>query len=117
MTVQLLSNQLVGQTSRLFAWNSLGNGDTGQPLTYPDYGGDMTVAFTGAWGSGGSVSLEGSNDGTNWSVLTNPQGAAITKTSPGVTLVAAGPQFVRPHVTAGDGTTEILCTALVRKIR
>lgn len=80
--------------------------DTGAPAQYPQFN-DKTVHVVGTLGTGGSVSLEGSNDGTNWKVLTDPQGSALTFTAVNVIeAVAECPLFIRPNVTAGDGTTD-----------
>lgn len=117
MAVQALTNTAVGQSSRLVTWTALANGDTGQPFHYPDYGGDATVTFEGTFGTGGTIKLRGSNDGTNYYDLTDPQGAAISKTAAGVKLVTEAPQYIRPEVTAGDGTTALQCRLFIRKVR
>jgi len=85
-------------------WNALPNGGAGQPSLVAQWR-SAFFQVTGTFGSGGSVQMEGSNDGTNW-----------VKLSP-TALVAAGlfaalgvnerPRFIRPHVTAGDGTTSL----------
>jgi hypothetical protein len=69
---------------------------------------DRSVQVTGTFGTGGSVSLEGSNDdGTTWKVLTDPQGNPVTFTSAGIEQITEITQKVRPRVTAGDGTTNL----------
>ncbi len=65
-------------------WALLENGDTGKPYdanagcpAHPD----KCVQMTGvAWGSGGSVTMQGSNDEALWFTLTDPQDNAITAT-------------------------------------
>jgi len=57
----------------LVTWSGLLNGDTGTPLEEPDFG-DRTVQIGGTFGAGGSVTLQGSNDGTNWVAVTDPKG-------------------------------------------
>jgi hypothetical protein len=100
----------------LLTWSGLLNGDTGAPVTFHDYP-DRTVQITGTFGASGSVSFEGSNDGTNWVVLTDPQGGAITKTSASIETVTEVPRYVRPNVTAGDGTTNLVVTMFARTPR
>lgn len=91
--------------------------DVGSPFEHADYG-DRTVQFEGTIGAGGSISLQGSNDGTNWVVLTDPQGNAITKTAIGsIEVIAENPRYVRPAVTAGDGTTSLTCRLFGRRNR
>lgn len=96
-------------------WLAMANGDVGGPPTnypltqvsLPGYP-DRTIQFTGTFGAGGSVSLKGSNDGGNtWAILTDPLGNALTFTSAGMKQITELPEYVRPEVTAGDGTTSI----------
>lgn len=119
MTIRPLINANVGggSSSRLITWTALANGDIGKPFEFPDYGGDACVSFEGTFGVGGSVKFEGSNDGTNYYTLTNPQGVAIVKTAGGLSLITEAPRYVRPNVTAGDGSTAIVCHAYIRRIR
>lgn len=86
-------------------WTGLLNGDQG------DAGGGpyLTASFsvTGTFGAGGSIRLEGSNDGTNWAALSP---TALTAAGIfGALGAAEHPKFIRPSVTAGDGTTNLTC--------
>lgn len=116
MAVQSVLNTSITARSRLATWTALANGDTGQPFSAPDYGGDATVTFEGTFGTGGSITLQGSNDGTNYYALTDPQGNAITKTAAGMETIEEAPLYMRPSVTAGDGTTALQCRVLFRKV-
>lgn len=98
----------------LIEWVGLLNGDVGAPVEMPDYG-DLTVTMEGTFGSGGSVSLKGSNDLSNYIVLTDPQGNPITKTAGGLESVTETPRAFRPEVTAGDGATNLQCRVLARR--
>lgn len=101
----------------LIVWSGLLNGDTGAPFEHADYG-DKTVQIQGTAGAGLSVTLQGSNDGTNWVALTDPQGNAVTKTAVGaLEVVAENPRYIRPNVTAGDGTTDLTVTVFGRRNR
>jgi len=97
------------QRGVLATWSGLLNGDDGAPFEGGDWG-DRTVAFAGTFGVGGSIQIEGSNDGTNYFVLTDPQGNNVAKTAAGMEAVVELPRYVRPRVTAGDGTTSLVCT-------
>jgi hypothetical protein len=64
---------------------------------------------TGTFGVGGSVAIEGSNDGDNWFALTKDDAStaiALTAASPGAGILE-NTLYIRPRVTAGDGTTAL----------
>jgi hypothetical protein len=100
----------------LVTWSGLLNGDDGSPVNLSDFP-DRTVQFIGTFGVGGSVNFEGSNNGTNWIVLTDPQGNSITKTAASLEFTTETPLFVRPNVTAGDGTTNLTVIMFARTPR
>ncbi len=102
--------------TKLVKWAALANGDKGAPVSFPDYW-EMTVQADGTFGTGGSVTLKGSNhdDDADYLALTDPQGNAITKTAAGIELVSETPLYIKPHVTAGDGTTAVDVTLLLRR--
>ena len=87
------------------SWN-LSNGEAGDPFEQPGSS-DRSAQVGGTFGVGGSVSIEGSNDGVNYRVLTDPQGNALTFTSANLEAVSEVTRFIRGRVTAGDGTTAI----------
>lgn len=103
-----------GGNVNLVAWTALANGDTGEPYESLDYG-DLSVTFEGTFGAGGTIKLRGSNDGSNYYDLTDPQGNAISKTAAGIEQVVETPRYIRPEVTAGDGTTALQCRILARR--
>lgn len=98
----------------LYTWSGLLNGDTGNAVEMPEYG-DRTFQVTGTFGTGGTVVLQGSNDGTNWVSLTDPQGNAISKTAAAMETVMETPRYVRPNITAGDGSTSLAVTIFARR--
>ena len=84
-------------------WAGIQNGSQGDAAGGP-YSTFM-ASVTGTFGVGGSVRLEGSNDGANWNPLSP---VALTSTGMFAALGAAEhPRFIRPNVTAGDGTTSL----------
>lgn len=105
------------KASALVVWTGLDADDSGEPVQLPDFP-DKTVTIEGTFSVGGSCTLQGSNDGTNYYSLTDPQGNAITKTAAGIELVTENPKYIRPLVTAGDGSTAIearlYCTRGIR---
>jgi hypothetical protein len=88
------------------------NGNDGEPFQNPGSA-DRSVQVTGTFGAGGTVVLEGSNDGTNYRTLTDPQGNALSFTSAGLEAIQEITRYVRPRVTAGDGTTSLTVTLCV----
>lgn len=98
----------------LITWATLANGDDGTPYEGADFA-DRTVQITGTFGAGGSITFEGSNDGTNYVALTDPQGNAVTKTAAAIETLEETPRYVRPRVTAGDGTTALVVTLFARR--
>lgn len=119
-----------GSVSRI-RWDQLANTDTGSPVSLPEWA-DRTVhagcnrvdgTTATVFGAGGSVSLEGSNDydpavagnaGT-WIVLTDQNGVAMTYTAASLKQMTEAPLWVRPRVTAGDGSTNINVVLVVRR--
>lgn len=102
--------QMDGDT---ITWAAIPNGNQGLGVA-----GDWLEAFfqvTGTFGAAGSVQVEGSNDGVNY-VKLSP--AALTAAGFFAGLgVTERPKYVRPNVTAGDGTTALTVTAFLKKHR
>lgn len=112
-------------------WGPMANGDVGVPVGSPLAGAgqvglgflagyaDKSVAITGTLGAAGSIQLEGSNDGTTFLILTDPTGSptSLVFTALPTTLKAITEACiqVRPHVTAGDGTTALNAVMFFRK--
>lgn len=97
------------------AWPSMANGDTGEPATYPSHA-EKSVQVTGTFGTGGSVAVQGSNDATNFVALNDLGGTAIAITAAGIKGVSENTLAVRPAVTAGDGTTLLTVTMLLKHL-
>jgi hypothetical protein len=120
MTVQNASiKQNVATNSGDFivaTYNTAANGDTGAPIGQHDFI-DRVIQFSGTWGAGGTAVWEGSNDGVNYQTLVDPNGNAISLTANGMKQCAYTPLYSRPHITAGDGTTAIVCTVTLRRFR
>lgn len=89
---------------------------SGTPIEVTDFD-ELTVQFLGTFGAGGTITLQGSNDKTNWSPLSDLLGNAITKTAAAMEVAVERCQWVRPFVSAGDGTTSLTTILLMRKAR
>lgn len=79
---------------------------------------DRSIQFDGTFGAGGTIKFQGSNDTTNPPTnvfeLSDPQGNAIAKTGPSLEQVLEMTRWVRPFVSAGDGTTNLNAKLIIR---
>ncbi len=114
-------------------WGPMANGDVGIGVgsaigdgagatTVPGSGffsgfADKSVQVEGTFGAGGSIAVEGTNDGNvlHYRQLTDPQGTTIAIASAGIKAITEAVIWVRPHVTAGDGTTAVTVSMFFRK--
>lgn len=117
MATRNATNVTINETGRvrLITWTGLLNTDDGTPAEWVDFA-DRCIQVTGTFGAGGSLTVEGSNDGVNWAPLADPQGNPMTFTSQRIEQALELPRFVRPRVTAGDGTTSLVTTLCMRKV-
>lgn len=105
------------QNLRRVTWADMANGDVGEAVGIDKAEwSDRLMQVTGTFGSGGSVSGEGTLDGANFATLTQPANTALTFTAAGIKAVVEAAASFRPHVTAGDGTTALTVTLLMRRI-
>lgn len=84
------------------SWETMGNADTGTAIEMIEAS-DKSVQIVGTFGSA-TVVLQGSNDGTNWATLSDPQGNAISKTSAAIEQVLEHTRYIRPVTSGGTGT-------------
>lgn len=95
-----------------FTWATMANNDTGSPMKHPKHA-DVTIHILGTFDSS-TVVWQGSNDGSNWVTLTDPQGNSISKTAAAIETVSECPLYCRPSVTGG-ASTSITVIALARR--
>lgn len=89
-------------------WEGLTTNDTGEPWRRSDFS-DKCVQIFGDFGSGATVTMQGSNDprvvtspgSAVWFSLTDPQANAIAKTSAAGEQILENPVWIRPSVTGG----------------
>ena len=98
----------------VLTWSNMANGDTGQPIEMPGSA-DRTIQVSGTFGSGGALTLQGSNNGSVWATLTDPQGNDIVITSAKIETITEITRYMRPNVTAGNGSTSLNVSMLVRR--
>lgn len=106
----------VNDRVHIVTWTGLANGDDGDPIQMTGSS-DRTIQFDGTFGTGGTIILEGSNDGTNYYALTDPQGNNISKTAGSLETVVELTKYIRPRVSAGDGTTSLTACLLLKLVR
>lgn len=97
---------------QVWEWTGLLNGEKGAPLAIPQYP-DKTFQAYGTFGTGGTVTWEGTNDeaaapaDARYGALAKQDGTDLTQTTAKPSVCQQAPYQVRPNVTAGDGTTSL----------
>lgn len=92
--------------SYVHAWDDITIADnTGGVVSIPGAP-DRAVQVTGVFG-GGSLIIEGSLDGINFSTLSDPQGNPLSFTSAGLEAIIENVLWLRPRLAGGDGTTTL----------
>jgi len=107
-----LERDVLGNNAVVYTWNGLGLGDIGESIRGPSYA-DRAFQCTGVFGSGGTLVIEGSNDGANYFVLVDPFDNPIQFTTGGLIQVTQIALYIRPHVLAGDVATNLVVVAVV----
>ena len=87
----------------VISWLGLATNDDGQRLEMPGSA-DRTVQVGGTFG-GSTCIIEGSNDGVNYLVLTDPQGNNLSFTSAKIETVTEITRYIRPRITGGSGAS------------
>lgn len=79
----------------------------GAPFTTSRYS-DKSVQVLGTFGAGGTLLIEGSNDGgTTWATLNDANGNALSFGAAKIEQILENVEKIRPRVSAGDGTTDL----------
>ncbi|HLJ39488.1 MAG TPA: hypothetical protein VKT54_13870 [Steroidobacteraceae bacterium] len=102
-----------GLSGVVLQWPAIPASTTGAPTPTRASIPYVSASFqaSGTFGSGGSVQIEGSNDGVNFYKLSP---AALTAPGAFASLGAQEqPRYLRPNCTAGDGTTAITVSAFL----
>jgi len=116
-TVSLLTDDVM-----LITWAGLLNGDNGDPVLLP-FAADKCWHVTGTSGVGGVARPKGHNKGlptvdlTNDPILADIQGTAIAGTVNTVEQVVENTAWIYPHITAGDGSTNLEARLVARRMR
>lgn len=87
-------------------WLNMTEADTGTAVSIVDFP-DRTVQIAGTFGAG-TITMQGSNDGTNWSSLHDFQDNVIALSDTSLALIAENPSYIRPIATAGSGMNVVV---------
>ena len=79
---------------------------------------DRSVQLVGAAGAGGfnscTVQIQGSNDNSNWVVLTDGLGNNLQFTAAGIKQIAEATRYIRAVVTSGTAGTDLQAKVYTR---
>lgn len=89
-------------------WAGILNGDSGLPVSIQQGFWKLSIQAAGTFGAAGSVALEGSNDGVNYSAIKDVNNTTVAMTDTSMWRVEVVSKFLRPRATAGDGTTALV---------
>lgn len=90
-------------------WAGLANGEAGSNHGSARYR-DRSIQITGTFGVGGTVVIEGSNDGINWVTLRDTNETPLSFIGADLAVILEPTLYIRPRVTAGDATTSLTVT-------
>ncbi len=103
----------MNQTCAVIVWPGMSNGDDGVPFELAQFP-DRSVQVSGDFGVGGNLRIEGSLDGVNYYALSDPQGNDLNFVGGKIEAITELVRYLRPRVTAGDGSTSLTVTMLAR---
>jgi hypothetical protein len=85
-------------------WSDIAPGDPCTPLTLKQqYGLAASVQVVGTFG-GATITIEVSNDGTNWATALGLDATAMTFTATGYREFSLSAAYVRPVISGGTGS-------------
>jgi hypothetical protein len=111
-----------GDNTRIVTWAALTTTNNyGSPFEMPGWS-DRSIQLIGTLGTGGAVTLYGSNvaapdltDDDDWAILTDQSDNNLALSTLKVEQVMQLTRWVRPKITAGDGSTSLTAILLVSK--
>lgn len=114
-TANAVPTEVLAGQAMLYTW-TLTAADTEGMSIAPHEFGDRTVQFAGDF-DGANATLQGSNDGTNWVALTDPQGNALTKSAGALETVMETPRYTKVTSSGGGGSQSITISIFCRRTR
>lgn len=113
-TMTELPNSGEGEAYKV-VWTGLDGDDDGEPVTLIPYS-DRSVQVEGTFDSG-TVTIKGSNDGTNYEALRDPSSTSLTFTAAGLKGILEAVHKIKPVVTGGGGSCALTVTMYFRKTK
>ena len=98
-----------GSVGSVATWSGMARGDDGAPIGDPGRTW-MTIQVDGTIASGDLVQIQGSNDGTNWYVLLDSEGAPVEFANVGLRQCNRSSLYVRPFITGSGATADVTVT-------
>jgi hypothetical protein len=98
--------------NQVFTYTGVSASDTGQPIFMNGGVGILLSvhAFSGG-GTGfnaGTLTIQVSNDNTNWSTITDLQGTDVAFTASGNSEISTGAQYIRPSCDASISDVDVI---------
>lgn len=94
-------------------WTNLSTADTATEVMVMGASGAIgAMQVTGTFGSA-TITLQGSNDGTNFAAITDPSGNDIAVTAAGIVDFSTAAAYIRPS-SAGGTADDVTVTVILR---
>lgn len=103
-----------GSNAITATWTPAANGETSDEVAGSNFIGAALQVY-GTFGAGGTILLEGSNDGVVYATLDDFNGDPVSITAASIVYLSQTPVFVRMRVSAGDVTTSLTAILLLRR--
>lgn len=102
----------VNVANQRFTYTALGASDTGQPI-FMDAGVGLLLNIQAIVGGGsgfnsGTLSIQVSNDGTNWNTIKDVHSDSAVFTVAGLVELSTGAQFIRPSCDASINDVDVI---------
>jgi len=96
--------EFIQQDQVLATWSSLLTTETGNKADLSRWP-TKSIQVSGNAGTGGSINVQGSNDGTTWATLDESPGDGLGTMAIGIKDILQNTRYVRPVVVSGDEAT------------
>lgn len=91
--------------AKIVTWTAIANGDTATPFLPVEL--DTAIASVQVYGTfgGATLTLQQSNDGTNWFTAKTPTGDNVSATAGGMFEVSLSGLYIRPSISGGSSSS------------
>jgi hypothetical protein len=91
----------------LYTWSAVIAADTASAIEAEAWAADRSVQIEGTF-NGATVAIQGSNDGTTYQTLTDPQGNPISKASSlPIEQITEITRYIKPLISGGGGSQSL----------